>query len=60
MLIHLGNTHQTYPSFILGKFVTVDSWCVLSSIDVYVQKQGIVLSPFQYFLRVDIEGLVLG
>ena len=43
MLIHVGNTHQTYPSFVLGKFVTVDSQCELSSIDVYVPKQGIVL-----------------
>ena len=33
---------------------------MISSIDVYVPKQGIVLPPFKFFLRVDIEGLVLG
>ena len=49
MLINLGNNHETYPSFILGKIHTVDSRCVLSSIDVYVQKQGMVLAPIQVF-----------
>ena len=33
---------------------------MLSSIDVYVQKQGMVLAPIQVFPQVDIEGLVLG
>ena len=32
---------------------------MISSTDVDVQMQGIVLSPFKFFLRVDIEGLVL-
>ena len=31
---------------------------MISSIDVYVPNQGMVLAPFQYFVRVDIEGRV--
>lgn len=47
-------------SIILCEFLCLDGQGVISAVDIYIQKRGIVISPYIFFFRGDIQGLTLG